>query len=164
MIPPLRKRGVSRKLFSAASRGEATIVASDHAPHSISEKKRFPDSPPGVPGLETTLPLLLTLVSQGKLSMKRMVSMLASKPAGLFGMRSKGRLEEGADGDVVLVDLKKKSRVTPENFFSKAKYSPFEGFETRGGVEKTIVGGRLIFDNGRIVGSPGTGRVLRRDR
>ncbi len=165
MVPPLRGTGVSRRLLSVASRGLANLLASDHAPHSIREKKgALARAPPGVPGLETTLPLLLTLVNQGKLSMKLVIDMLTTNPARVFGMPSKGRLVKGADGDLVLVDLKKRSKVEPENFLSKAKYSPFEGFQTRGAVETTIVGGRVVFDGGQIVAPPGTGHVLRRPR
>ncbi len=163
VVPPLRRPDVSRRLLSAVSKGLATMVASDHAPHSIEEKRQpVAKVPPGIPGLETTLPLLLTLVSKGKMSLKRMVNMLSANPADRFGISSKGRLTVGADGDVILVDPKKRSRVNPENFLSKAKYSPFEGFETRGGVEKTIVAGRVVFDSGRITAPPGVGQVLRR--
>ncbi len=163
MVPPLRRPGVRRQLLSAVSRGLATMVASDHAPHSIDEKRQsVAKVPPGIPGLETTLPLLLTLVSKGKMSLKRMVNMLSANPAERFGIPSKGRLTVGADGDVTLVDPRKRSRVNPENFMSKAKYSPFEGFETQGGVEKTIVAGRVVFDSGRIIAPVGVGQVLRR--
>jgi dihydroorotase len=164
MIPPLRSRDASHGLLSATLKGAATIIASDHAPHRVQEKARLEDSPPGVPGLETTLPLLLTLVKKGRLSLRRMVSLLAVNPARLFRMSSKGHIRKGADGDIVLVDLEKGSKIDPERFLTKAKYSPFEGFETRGAVEKTIVGGRLVFDQGQIVAPPGTGEVLRRAR
>ncbi len=163
MVPPLRPRGVSQKLLVAVSHGFATLIASDHAPHGISEKESgLQRAPPGVPGLETTLPLMLTLVFQGKISLRRIVDMLTVVPARRFGIRSKGRLEKGGDGDIVLVDPRAVSRINAENFFSKARYSPFEGFETRGRVKKTIVGGRVVFDEGRIIASPGTGRILRR--
>ncbi len=163
MVPPLRGPGVRQRLLSATSRGFTTLIASDHAPHSIDEKRGpLAKAPPGIPGLETTLPILLTLVNQGKMSVKRMVNMLALNPARRFGMPSRGRLAEEADGDVILVDLKKRSKVNPENFLSKAKYSPFEGFETKGQVEKTIIAGRIVFDQGQIIAPPGTGQVLRR--
>lgn len=165
MVPPLRPWVVTQRLLSATSRGLATLIASDHAPHAIREKKSGPrNAPPGVPGLETTLPILLTLVHRGKLSMKRMVDMLTIAPARRFGLESKGRLEKGADADIVLVDPTAISRVDSSSFHSKAKYSPFDGFETRGRVEKTIVGGMVVFDNGRIVAPGGTGRILRRER
>jgi len=165
MVPPLRIRRASQRLLAATSQGLATLIASDHAPHTIAEKKAgLLRGPPGIPGLETTLPLLLTLVARGRLSMKRMVNLLTLAPARRFGMPSKGRLHEGLDGDVVLVDPTIVSKVKPENFLSKAKYSPFEGFETRGRVEKTVVGGTIVFDRGKVVASAGTGEILKRAR
>ncbi len=165
MVPPLRTPMIARKLLSAASQGKATLIASDHAPHSIQEKTAgLHEVLPGIPGLETTLPLLMTLVHRGKLSMKRMIDMITVAPARRFRIAAKGRLGKGADGDVVLVNPKVVSKINPSMFFSKAKYSPFEGFETRGRVEKTIVGGEVVFDDGRIVAPVGTGRILKRAR
>ncbi len=165
MVPPLRTRRVSERLLSATSQGLATLIASDHAPHTIEEKRAgLLKAPPGIPGLETTLPVLMTLVTRGKLSMKRMVNLLTLSPARRFKMPSKGRLHEGYDGDIVLVDPTVVSKVKPQNFLSKAKYSPFEGFETRGRVEKTVVGGTVVYDNGKVVASAGTGEILKRAR
>ena len=96
--------------------------------------------------------------------MKRMVNLLTLAPARRFGMPSKGGLHEGLDGDVVLVDPTIVSKVKPENFLSKAKYSPFEGFEIRGRVEMTVVGGTIVFDRGKVVASAGTGEILKRAR
>ena len=163
MVPPLRTQVTARRLLLATSRGKATLIASDHAPHSLREKRAgIHKVLPGVPGLETTLPLLMTLVHRGKLSMKRMIDMLTVAPARRFRIAAKGRLAKGADGDLVLVNPKTVSRIDPRNFFSKAKYSPFAGFETRGKVEMTIVGGEVVFDHGRIVAPRGTGRILKR--
>ncbi len=163
MVPPLRTQSIARRLLSATSQGKATLIASDHAPHSLAEKTaRLHKVLPGVPGLETTLPLLLTLVHRGRLSMKRMIDMLTIAPARRFRIAAKGRLAKGTDGDLVLVDPKAVSRINPGTFLSKAKYSPFAGFEARGKVEVTIVGGQVVFDHGRIVGNAGTGRILKR--
>jgi len=165
MVPPLRTQMLARKLLLATSQGKATLIASDHAPHSIQEKTAgLHKVLPGIPGLETTLPLLMTLVHRGKLSMKRMIDMLTVAPARRFRIAAKGGLGEGADADVVLVNPKVVSKIDPLMFFSKAKYSPFEGFETRGKVEKAIVGGEVVFEDGRIVAPLGTGRILKRAR
>lgn len=161
MIPPLRGRGEQKALLKATASGHADAVASDHAPHTISEKDQNPEnSPPGVPGLETTARLMLTLVNKGVLSMSQLVEMLAEHPAKIFGLHRKGRLERGFDGDVVLVDPKKKLRIDSSRFFSKAKFSPFDGLQTIGSVRTTIVGGRVIFDEGELVGRQGSGSVL----
>jgi len=162
MVPPLRSRKDTRNLFRAMTMGVPTIMATDHAPHSIEEKARPPrKSSPGIPGLETGLPLMLTMVNKGKLSLGRLVSLLSTNPAKVFGLHSKGRLENGADGDLVLVDLKKRGRIDPAEFFSKAHYSPFEGWKTQGAVHTTIVSGLVVYREGEIVGRPGTGKVLR---
>jgi len=162
MVPPLRSRKDARNLFRAMKTGVPTIMATDHAPHTIKEKARPPrKSSPGIPGLETTLPLMLTMVNKGKLSLGRLVSLLSTNPAKVFDLRSKGRLENGADGDLVLVDLKKRGRIDPAKFLSKAHYSPFEGWKTQGAVHTTIVNGRVVYREGEIVGKPGGGRVLK---
>jgi dihydroorotase len=161
MVPPLRPQKVMKNLFRAMATGTATIMATDHAPHTIKEKRRPPKrSPPGIPGLETTMPLMLTMVNKGRLSLGRLVSLLSTNPAKVFSLNSKGRLEKGADGDVILVDMKKRGKVNPEKFFSKAHYSPFEGWKTQGAVHTTIVNGSVIHQEGEIMGKPGIGMVL----
>jgi dihydroorotase len=162
MVPPLRSRKETRSLFRAMKTGIPTIMATDHAPHAIKEKERAPrKSSPGIPGLETALPLMLTLVNKGKLSLGRLVSLLSTNPAKVFDLRSKGRIETGADSDLVLVDLKKRGRIDPEKFFSKAHYSPFEGWKTQGAVHTTIVNGLVVYSEGEVIGKPGVGKVLK---
>lgn len=163
MVPPLRSKKEKDELRRAMSKGRATLIASDHAPHTVEEKDRNPgESLPGVPGLETTLPLLLTLVSKRLMTISRLVQLLATNPARVFELPGKGRLEVGADGDVVLVNLKKKTRIDSSRFFSKARFSPFDGVSTRGAVHSTIANGRLVYHDGAIVAGEGSGRVLRR--
>jgi dihydroorotase len=165
MVPPLRPRKEAARLLQMATSGLVTIIATDHAPHTILEKRQTPQrSPPGVPGLETALPLMLTMVNKRILSLSRLVSLLSVNPSKIFGLGSKGRLAKGADGDVVLVDMKRRGKIDPEKFFSKAHYSPFEGWRTRGGVNTTIVNGSVVYREGEIVGKPGDGTVLRDGR
>jgi len=163
MVPPLRLEKNRRELLKDVATNAVTVVASDHAPHTIEEKDQPPrESPPGVPGLETTLRLLLTLVNKRVLNLSHLVKLLASNPAQVFGLRTKGKLRPGADGDVVLVDMKKKTRIDSTMFFSKAKFSPFDGFLTKGAVHSTIVNGMLVYHDGEIVARRGSGQVLRR--
>jgi len=163
MVPPLRSESIRKNLLLLLSKGLVTIVASDHAPHTIEEKSgAVAESPPGVPGLETTLPLMLTLVTRRVLSMSLLIRLLSSNPARVFNLPGKGRLEEGFDADIVLVDLKRKTRIRPESFLSKAKYSPFENLHVQGLVHTTLVGGTVVFQDGEIVGKPGSGRIVKR--
>jgi len=163
MVPPLRSDETRRSLLNSTLTGLASVIASDHAPHTIKEKEQSASSsPPGVPGLETTLPLMLTLVNRQEMNLSLLVKLLCENPARIFGLKSKAKLRRGADGDVVLVDLKKKSRIDSANFFSKAKFSPFDGFKTRGAVHSTIVGGRVVYMEGELIARKGSGSVLGR--
>ena len=162
MVPPLRSEQTRRSLLDSTLTGLASVIASDHAPHTIKEKDQSASkSPPGVPGLETTLPLILTLVNRQQMNLSLLVRLLSENPARIFGLKSKAKLWKGADGDLVLIDLKKKSRIDSSKFFSKAKFSPFDGFKTQGAVHSTIVGGRLVYKEAEIVTREGSGFVLR---
>lgn len=162
MVPPLRLEKTRRKLFDATMNGKATVIGSDHAPHRIKEKNRRPlESSPGVPGLETTLPLMLTLVKKRAITLNRIINLLCINPRKIFGLGSK-LLQSGVPADITLIDLKKKSRIDSATFFSKAKYSPFDGFRTQGAVHSTIVNGTVVYGQENIVTKPGSGVVLRR--
>jgi dihydroorotase-like cyclic amidohydrolase len=140
------------------------ILASDHAPHSIEEKTQTNawQAASGVPGLETSLPLMFTQVSQGKLSLRRLIEATSTLPAKIFHLTRKGALKVGFDADLVLVDPKAKSRINPQNFLSKAKYTPFEGVRCTGRAVYTFVNGTLVAEKGKIVGPP-AGRVTKSD-
>lgn len=164
MVPPLRSEEARRSLLTSTLTGLASVIASDHAPHTIKEKEQSANkSPPGIPGLETTLPLMLTLVNRQQLNLSLLVKLLCENPARISGFKSKAKLRKGADGDLVLVDLKKKSRIDSSNFFSKAKFSPFDGFRTQGEVHTTVVGGKVVYREGEIVAREGSGFVLKRE-
>ncbi|HID90903.1 TPA: hypothetical protein EYP44_02980 [Candidatus Bathyarchaeota archaeon] len=164
--PPLRDRGDRARLWDALAAGAIDVVASDHAPHAIREKVRDEvwDVSPGFPGLETELPLLLTQVNKGALTLERLVDVFARNPSRIFGLTGKGELERGYDADITIVDLKRRFTIDPSGFHSKAKYSPFEGMEVTGRPVKVLVGGRLVMDEGEILAKAGSATVLRRTR
>jgi dihydroorotase len=163
MVPPLRSEETRRSLLKSTVTGLASVIASDHAPHTIAEKDQAASkSPPGVPGLETTFPLMLTMVNRQQMTLSLLVKLLCHNPARIFGLKSKAKLRKGADGDIVLVDMEKESRIDPSKFFSKAKFSPFDGFKTKGAVHTTIVGGRVVYRGEEIVAKQGSGSVLQR--
>ena len=165
MVPPLRSERERLNLLMSTRRGRADVVASDHAPHSLREKAEVAGRcPPGIPGLETTLPLMLTMFNRGLFSMSRIVRVLSENPARIFGLESKAAIQKGNDADLTLINLKKRDRIDPAKFLSKAKYSPFEGYKTKGTVESTIVGGTLVFNQGETVANPGCGAVLQRSQ
>jgi len=105
----------------------------------------------GVPGLETTLPLMLTQVRKNQLSLAQAVQLLAEKPAEIYGLNEYGSLEQGKNADLTIVDFNQKFKIDASKFKSKAKYSPYDGWEVAGKPVKTIVNGLLVFDEGEIV-------------
>jgi len=161
--PPLRTREDVSALWSALKRGFIDVIASDHAPHAFEEKNvdSVWEAKPGIPGLETTLSLLLTRVNEGRLSLAELVRLTAEEPARIFHLSKRGFLEEGNWADLVVVDMKREHEIDSSVFFSKAKYSPFDGMHVKGKTVKTFVNGRLVMDEGEIVAESGTGQIVR---
>lgn len=163
--PPMRENHHITALWDGIKNGWIDILASDHAPHTLGEKKAESvwDVKVGVPGLETTLPLLLTEVKHGRLSITDIVRLMSKNPAEVFGLKGRGCLKEGNNADLVVVDLDRKYRIDATKFYSKAKYSPFNGWNVEGKPVKTFVGGRLVMDEGEIVAEAGSGEIIRRE-
>ena len=163
--PPLREEHHLAALWRGIKNKRIDILASDHAPHTLGEKKTKSiwDVKVGISGLETTLPLLLTEVNHGRLSIADVVRLMSEEPAEIFGLRDRGYLKEGNNADIVVVDLEKKHKIDASKFHSKAKYSPFNGWNIEGTPVKTFVGGRLIMDDGEIVAEVGSGGIIRRE-
>jgi dihydroorotase len=162
-MPPVREKSHSTALWSGIKDGWVDALGSDHAPHALQEKKSeiVWGVKVGIPNLETTLPLLLTQVKQGGLSIGDMVRLMAEKPAEIFNMKNRGYLKKGNSADITVVNLSKKFRIDASKFHSKAKYSPFDGWVVQGKPVKTFVNGRLIMDDGEIVAKAGSGNILR---
>ena len=166
MMPPLRSKNHSKALWKGITDGWVDALGSDHAPHALSEKSAGSvwDVKVGVPGLETTLPLMLTMVKKNRISLAQVVQLLSEKPAEIFNLRDRGSLEQGRKADLVVVDFNLKFKVDASKFHSKAKYSPFDGWEVQGRPVKTFVNGSLIMDEQEIVAKAGSGDIIRRDR
>ncbi|MFA5572435.1 MAG: dihydroorotase family protein, partial [Candidatus Bathyarchaeia archaeon] len=138
-------------------------IGSDHAPHALEEKSANSvwDVKPGVPGLEVTLPLLLTMVRKNKITINQVVSLLSEKPAKIYGLSDRGRLETGLVADLTIVDYNRLFKIDASKFKTKAKFSPYNGWDVYGKSVKTIVNGTLVYDEGDIVAKGGVGAVLR---
>ncbi|MEK9178598.1 MAG: dihydroorotase family protein [Patescibacteria group bacterium] len=132
------------------------VIESDHAPHSYEEKKILKTAPFGVPGLETTLGLLLTACSDGLLSIKDIKRLCHDGPAKIFGINP----STGSERDKIVVDENEEWIVRGKNLQTKCKWSPFEGWRLKGKIKKVYIRNKLVFDNGRILVKPGFGRVL----
>ena len=161
--PPLRTQEDAFALWRALKHGLINMIASDHAPHSFEEKNVTSvwDAKPGIPGLETMLSLLLTQVNKGRLSLADLVRVTAEEPAKVFGLNNRGFLEVGNWADLVVVDMKNEYEIDSSFFFSKAKYSPFDGINVIGKPVKTFVNGKLVMDECGIVADSGTGQIVK---
>jgi len=160
--PPLRTQKDATALWNALKRGFIDMIASDHAPHTLEEKNvdSVWKAKPGIPGLETTLSLLLSQVNEGRLSLPELVRLTAEEPAKTFNLSERGFLGEGNWADIVVVDMKREYEIDSSIFFSKAKYSPFDGMCVKGKPVKTFVNGKLVMDEGEIITESGTGHIL----
>ena len=163
VMPPLRDSQNIEALLDGVSNGKVDTIGSDHAPHATNEKtaQSIWEVKVGFPGLETMFSLLLTLVSQRKLSIDVLVQSLAEKPAEIFRLKGRGHLKQGWKADLVAVDLKHKFKIDASKFHSKARFSPFDGQEVRGRPVKTFVSGQLIADDQEIFAKPGSGNIVR---
>lgn len=164
--PPLRTPGDRRALVKALEDGRIDIVATDHAPHTREEKDRgMREAPPGLVGVETSLPLIFSLVQEGKLSLSRLVESMCRRPAEIFGLRNeegilKGRIQEGADADLVAVDQDRRWEIEGDDLHGRTKFTPFDGREVTGKPFLTLVRGKIVYREGEILGGRGHGRFV----
>ncbi len=151
--PPLRD---NENKLDISRLNKIDVIGTDHAPHAVKEKeKNVWEAPPGIPNLETTLPLLLNEVNENKIGFEDIKRLLCENPAKIFNLENKGRITEGMDADFVVVDMKKEYTLNPEDFKTKAKYSPFEGFKVKGMPVMTIVRGNIVAENGEVFENKG---------
>jgi len=151
--PPLRD---NEHKLNISDLKNINIIGTDHAPHTTEEKeKNVWEAPPGIPNLETTLPLILTKVNENKMSFEDIKRILCQNPARIFNLSNKGKIAEGMDADFVVVDMKKEGIINPGEFKTKAKYSPFEGFKVKGMPIMTMVRGNVVAENGEIFENKG---------
>jgi dihydroorotase (multifunctional complex type) len=161
MNPPLRSDGDRLALWRGLNEGTVDLIASDHAPHTAEEKRQgYWSAPSGVPGLETTLPLLLDAVNKKMLELTQIARLCASSPARVFGIKRKGSIAQGFDADLVLVDLDKSRVVKGDGLQTKCKWSPFEGRELKGAVEKVFLRGQEAFDGQSVTVNKGYGKEI----
>jgi dihydroorotase (multifunctional complex type) len=162
-VPPVRTREDVESLWGALKQGIIDTLGSDHAPHTIEEKKTESiwKVKTGIAGLETTLPLMLTQVNKGRLTITKLVQLTSKRPAEIFHLEDRGSLSKGCYADLAVVDIKQEHRIDSLKFYSKAKFSPFDGWKVKGKPVKTFVNGCLVMDEGEIVAKPGTGQIIR---
>ena len=150
MAPPLRETKDLAAIKAGLSDGTIDCIATDHAPHAVHEKEvEFDTAAFGIVGLETALPLSLTLVRDGVITPSRLIDAMSFRPARIIGV-DRGTLNPGAVADVTIIDPDTAWRVTPENFKSKSRNTPFAGWDVKGFAEKTIVAGEVVYERERL--------------
>ncbi|HZW17110.1 MAG TPA: dihydroorotase [Brevundimonas sp.] len=154
MNPPIRNNYHIAGLWRGIEQGVADVLGSDHAPHTLEEKARpYPASPSGMPGVQTLVPVMLTHVAEGRLSLDRFIDLTSHGANRVFGIAGKGRMAEGYDADLTLVDLKAKHVLKHEDMATRSGWTPFDGMECTGKAMATIVRGRTVMRDGELIGT-----------
>ena len=155
MNPPIRSQEhVDALWLWGMQQGVADVIGSDHAPHTKEEKaKPYPASPSGMPGVQTLVPLMLTHVAQGRLSLERFIDLTSAGAQRVFGTANKGRMAVSYDADLTIVDLKAKRTITHDQQASRCGWTPFDGVEATGWPMATIVRGRVVMQDGELIGA-----------
>ncbi|MEI6573219.1 MAG: dihydroorotase [Alphaproteobacteria bacterium] len=161
MNPPVRGKAVREALWRGVANGTADILGSDHAPHTREEKsKLYPNSPSGMTGVQTLVPMMLDHVNAGRLTLERFVDMTSAGPMRLFGIAGKGRIAAGYDADFTIVDLKRQATISDQWIRSKCGWTPYDGVSVTGWPVGTIVRGHRVMWDGDLV-APARGEAVR---
>ena len=161
MNPPIRDEQHRAALWKAVNQGVPDVLGSDHAPHIKEEKARpYPASPSGMPGVQTLVPVMLTHVADGKMSLERFIELTSAGPQRVFGIAGKGRIALGYDADFTVVDMNARKTITHEWSASRCGWTPFDGFEAKAWPVATFVRGLLVMSDGALV-APGRGEPVR---
>ncbi len=154
MNPPVRDKRHREALWRAIASGLVDVLGSDHAPHTLEEKaKPYPQSPSGMTGVQTLVPMMLNHVNAGKLSLERLVDLTSHGPARIFGISGKGRIAEGYDADFTIVDMKRKETITNKWIESRCGWTPYDGVAVQGWCVGTFIRGRKVMWQGEIASS-----------
>jgi dihydroorotase len=160
MNPPVRAARHRDRIWRGIADGIVDVLGSDHAPHTLEEKAQpFPQSPSGMTGVQTLVPIMLDHVNAGRLTLERFVDLTSHGPQRLFGMARKGRIAAGYDADFTIVDMKRRQTITNAQSGSKAGWTPYHGREVAGWPVGTFVRGNRVMWEAEIV-TPGLGQPV----
>jgi len=152
MNPPLRTKEHYDRLWAAIKNDIVDVLGSDHAPHlKVNKDKEYPQSPSGMPGVQTIFPVMLDHVSSGRLSLEKLIKLMCENPCRIFGIKNKGFIKENFDADLTIVDMNKIQIIKDEMIASKCGWTPFNNYTVKGFPVGTIVNGNLVMSEGKII-------------
>ena len=152
MNPPLRTKEHYDRLWTAIKNNIVDVLGSDHAPHLKENKdKEYPDTPSGMPGVQTIFPVMLDHVNNGKLSLEQLINLMCENPCRIFGIKNKGYIKEGFDADLTIADMNKEVIIRDEMIASKCGWTPFNNYKVKGFPAATIVNGSIVMNDGKVV-------------
>jgi dihydroorotase len=161
MNPPVRDEHHRQGVWRGVSQGIADVLGSDHAPHTREEKERsYPDTPSGMTGVQTLVPIMLDHVNAGRLTLERFVDLTSAGPKRLFGIARKGRIAVGYDADFTVVDLKRRETISNRWIASKCGWTPYDGVAVTGWPVGTLVRGNVVMWDGSLA-APSLGEAVR---
>jgi dihydroorotase len=156
MNPPVRGIEHQQGVWRGVAEGIIDVLGSDHAPHTLEEKaKPYPDSPSGMTGVQTLVPIMLNHVAAGRLSLQRFVDLTSAGPLRLFGIAGKGRIAVGYDADLTVVDLKRRETIKDSWIASRSQWTPYHGKEVTGWPVGTVIRGRRVMWEGELLADGG---------
>ena len=152
MNPPLRSKDHYDRLWVAIKNNVVDVLGSDHAPHlKINKDKEYPNTPSGMPGVQTIFPVMINHVNNGKLELNQLINLMCENPCKIFGIKNKGFIKEGFDADLTIVDMDKEVTINNEMIASKCGWTPFHNYKVKGFPIGTIVNGILVMSEGKIL-------------
>ncbi len=152
MNPPLRTKEHYDRLWVAIKNNIVDVLGSDHAPHLKENKNKvYPETPSGMPGVQTIFPVMLDHVNNGKLTLEQLIKLMCENPCRIFGIKNKGYIKEGFDADLTIADMNKEVVIKDEMIASKCGWTPFNNYKVKGFPVGTIVNGYLVMSDGKIV-------------
>ena len=161
MNPPVRGPEHRDGVWRGLAQGVIDVLGSDHAPHTLEEKARpYPDSPSGMTGVQTLVPIMLDHVNAGRLSLQRFVDLTSAGPQRIFGIAGKGRIATGYDADFTIVDMKRRETIRNSWIASRCGWTPYDGRDVTGWPVGTLVRGRRVMWEGELV-TPAQGEAVR---
>lgn len=165
--PSVRHPEVVKEMWNKLNQGYVSYLGSDHCPFPVEVKQKGVDNiweaPNGIPGVETSLRLMLNAVNQGLTTLNKVVELMCQNPAKIYGLYpQKGAIMTGGDADLVIIDMEKEDVLSNQKVVSKCSWTPYDGMRIKGVPEHVLLRGQIIVKNGTVIGEPGTGKFIPR--